>query len=94
VDDLAAFRALPNFKMIAINADPKIRFEREKNRREKSDDAELTWKKFQEIEGAPTEITIPEVMAYTNFTIMNEGTKEEYEQKIDEIMTELGVAKK
>ncbi len=94
VEDLAAFKALPSFKLIAINADAKVRFEREKNRREKTDDAELTWEKFQEIERAPTEVTIPEVMTYANYTIMNEGTKEDYEKKIDDIMTDLGVQKK
>jgi dephospho-CoA kinase len=94
VEDLAAFRALPNFTLLAINADPKIRFERERKRREKTDDAELTWEKFQEIERAPTEVTIPEVMAYANDTIVNEGTREEYERKIDEIMAELGIGMK
>lgn len=94
VGDLAAFKALLNFKLVAINADPKIRFEREKNRREKTDDAELTWEKFQEIERAPTEVTIPEVMAHAHYTIMNEGTREEYESKIDEIMADLDISKK
>jgi dephospho-CoA kinase len=94
VDDLAAFRALPNFKLIAINADPKIRFERQKQRHEKTDDTKLTWEQFQKVEQTPTEITIPEVLAYANYTIMNEGTKEEYEHKIDEIMADLGIRKK
>ncbi len=94
VEDLAAFRALPSFKIIAVNADPKIRFERQTKRHEKTDDSELTWEKFQKVEEAPTEVTIPEVMAYANYTIMNEGSREEYEQKIDEIMAELGIPKK
>jgi dephospho-CoA kinase len=94
VEDLAAFRALPNFRMIAINADPKIRYERIGRRREKTDDAELTWEEFQQTEQAPTEVTIPEVMAFANYTIMNEGTQEEYEKKIDDIMADLGIPKK
>lgn len=94
VEDLAAFKALPSFKLIAINADPKIRFKRIKDRREKSDDAELTWEEFQQTERAPTEVTIPEVMTHADYVIMNEGTKEDYEKKIDDIIADLDVPKK
>ncbi|MBD3251486.1 AAA family ATPase [Candidatus Uhrbacteria bacterium] len=94
VEDLAAFKALPNFKLIAINADPNVRYERIRGRKEKTDDSEITWEQFLKTEQAPTEVTIPETMTYANFTIMNNGSVEDYEKQIDDIMKELDIKKR
>jgi len=94
VEDLESFKTLPNFMLIAVEADPNVRFERQTMRREKTDDAQLTWEKFQEIEQAPTEVTIPDVLAKADKTITNNGSKEEFEAKTDELMAELGIQKK
>lgn len=94
VEDLAAFKSLPNFTFIAVDADPKLRFERMKGRHEKTDDAEMTWEAFQKTAQAPTEVTIPETMKYADYTIMNDGTLEEYQEALDDIMKRLGIEKK
>lgn len=93
-EDLAAFRPLPNFKLIAVNADAKIRYDRIKHRGEKVGETDMTWEAFETTERAPTEITIPEAMTYADFVIMNDGSVEELHARIDEIMKEIGIAKK
>jgi dephospho-CoA kinase len=92
-EDLAAFRPLPNFKLIAINADAKIRYERMKHRGEKVGETNMTWEEFEATEKASTEVTIPEAMTFADFVIMNDGTLEEVHAKIDDIMKELGIPK-
>jgi len=94
VGDLTAFRPMPNFTLIAVNADPKLRFERMKKRGEKAGESDMSWEKFEAEEVAPTEVTIPETMTYANHVIMNDGTKEELEMRIDEVMKEIGIGKK
>jgi dephospho-CoA kinase len=92
-EDLAAFRPLPNFHLIAVNADPKLRFERIKHRGEKSGEMNMSWETFLKEEQAPTEVTIPITMTYANETVMNDGSLEELRAKIDEIMQKIGIQK-
>ncbi len=94
VGDLTAFRPMPNFTLLGVNADEKLRYERMKKRGEKADETEMSWEQFEQEEKAPTEVTIPETMTFANETIMNNGTKEEIDAKIDEVMTKLGFSKK
>jgi dephospho-CoA kinase len=92
--DLTAFRPMPNFTLIGVNADPKLRFERMKKRGEKAGETDMTWEQFEATEKAPTEITIPETMTFASHVIMNDGTKEELEARIDEVMKEIGIERK
>lgn len=89
--DIIALEPMPHFKLIAIAVSPKTRFERIKGRGEKSSEVNLTWEQFLKDEKAATEVTIPGVMARAWKTISNEGTREEFEQRIRETMKELGL---
>lgn len=91
--DLTAFRPLPNFRLIAVNADPKLRFERIKRRGEKAGEMDMSWESFLNEEKAPTEVTIPEAMTFANYVVMNDGSLEELHAKVDEIMKEIGIEK-
>jgi len=91
--DLAAFRPLPNFRLIAVNADPKLRFERMKHRGEKAGESDMTWEEFLQEEQAPTEVTIPETMTYANHVVMNDGSLEDLHASVDGIMKEIGIEK-
>ncbi len=92
-EDLTAFRPLPNFKLIAVNADANIRYERMRHRGEKVGESNMTREEFETTEKAPTEITIPEAMTYADFVVMNDGGLEELHARIDEIMKEIGIEK-
>jgi dephospho-CoA kinase len=88
-DDIAALEPLPNFVLVAITADAKLRFERMKKRGEKVGESDMTWEQFQADESAPTEATIPAVMARARHSLTNEGSREELETKIRALMAEL-----
>lgn len=90
LQDIIALEPLPHFKLIAIEVDPKLRFERMKKRGEKASESTMTWERFQAEEHATTEVTIPEVMARAWKTIKNEGTKEDFEEAVQDMMRELG----
>lgn len=90
-EDIVALEPLPQFKLISIDVAPETRFERMKKRGEKAGETDMTWEQFQSQEEAETERTIPSVMERAWKAIPNEGTKEELEEKVREIMKELKV---
>ena len=90
IEDIVALEPLPQFKLIAIDVPAKLRFERLKDRGEKTNETNMTWEQFQEEENRSTEVTIPAVMQRAWRTISNAGTKEEFEAEVHEMMKELG----
>jgi len=90
LEDVSALEPLPNFKLVAIDVPARQRYERMTHRGEKAGENELTWEQFLEQEKAPTEITIPAVMARAWRTVTNEGSREEFEEKVHKMMKELG----
>lgn len=93
VDDVAPLEPRADFKLLAIDAPAKLRFERMKARHEKIGEENMTWEEFLKEDKAPTEVTIPEVMARAWRTIQNAGTKEEFENEVRKMMKELGFEK-
>ena len=89
VEDIVALEPLPLFKLVAIDADPKLRYERMKARGEKASERNFTWEQFLAEEQLATEITIPFVMKRAWKTLTNNGTREELEDKVRALMTEL-----
>ena len=57
-----------------------------KKRGEKATESTMTWEQFQHEEDAPTERTIPEVMARATVTFDNSGTQEALIEKIKAFM--------
>ena len=90
LQDIVALEPLPQFKLVAIDVSAEQRFERMKKRGEKASESTMTWERFQAEEHATTEVTIPGVMARAWKTIKNEGTKEEFEEAVRDMMQELG----
>jgi len=86
MDDVKELKKLPNFKLVAIEADMKIRYERLKVRGENSDDNSKTWEEFQEDHKLETEASIPEVMTKADVTINNNGSLEELHKQLDELV--------
>jgi dephospho-CoA kinase len=86
MDDIEHLSKLPNFKLIKIEADPKIRYERMKKRNENMGDAEKTFAEFMEDHERETEITIPEVMENAKYSLNNDGGMEELYVQIDKLV--------
>jgi dephospho-CoA kinase len=83
--------SLEAFRLTAVVADPRTRYQRLTSRTEKTDEHGMTWDAFLAQEQRPTEITIPETMAEATLTIENNGTAEELEQTLDKLMSKSGI---
>jgi dephospho-CoA kinase len=89
-EDIVALEPLPFFKLVAIRVPAEIRYERMKGRGEKAGEQNLTWEAFLTQEQSPADRTVPFVMERAWKTIPNSGTREELEQNIRAMMSELG----
>lgn len=85
--DLAHLKNLPNFHLIGITADAKLRFQRLKKRKENKDDRTKTWRQFQKDSNKSTEKTIKDVANHAEFVIDNNGTFKHMYKQIDDICT-------
>ncbi len=87
--DVALLRKFPNHKLIYITADKKLRYERLKQRGEKTGESEMTYDQFLEEEIATNELLIPEIGATADIKIENNGTIEEFDSKIEDLCSSL-----
>lgn len=86
LDDIDKLKDVPGFSLVAIDADPKIRYERLIIRNENADDSQKTYKDFLIDGQREAELEIPKVMAAAPYTINNNGTFDELYKQIDEII--------
>ena len=84
--DIEHLNELPNFILVKIDADPKIRYERMKLRNENAGDDKKTLEQFLEDHNAEADRQIPEVMKTAKYSIDNGGTLEDLYKQIDEII--------
>ena len=84
--DIEHLNELPNFILVKIDADPKIRYERMKLRNENAGDDKKTLEQFLEDHNAEADKQIPEVMKTAKYSIDNGGTLEDLYKQIDEII--------
>jgi dephospho-CoA kinase len=84
--DVVFLKNLAGFKIMAIVADPKIRFERLTQRSENADDQSKTWEEFLKESSQESEQKIKEIMTEAEITINNNGTEEELFAQVDAII--------
>jgi len=84
--DIEHLKDLPNFILIKIDADPKLRYERMKLRNENIGDDKKTFEEFIKDHEAEADKQIPEVMKSAKYEIINDGTFEELYKKIEEMV--------
>ena len=87
--DIEHLKDLPNFVLVKIDADPKIRYERLKTRNENAGDGQKTFEEFLKDQEAEADKQIPEVMKGAKYSIDNSGNFENLYKQIDEILTKL-----
>lgn len=83
----------PNAWLVAVDADPKIRYQRSLSRNSSTD--QVTFEEFLAHEKAeaiiddPTKMNVPGVIALADFVIRNDGSIEDFDRQIDEIVTKI-----
>jgi dephospho-CoA kinase len=92
IQDLAELETMPNFKLLAVETDQKIRYDRITNRGEKTDEQSMSMEQFLAHEQRSTEVTVPETMLRATYRLSNNGTPEELVERVDTLMASLGIA--
>jgi dephospho-CoA kinase len=87
--DIKYLKELPNFHLIKVDADPKIRYERMKLRNENVGDKDKTYEQFLADHENESEKEIPVVMALAKISIGNNNSLNEFYEQIDKVMSEL-----
>jgi dephospho-CoA kinase len=80
------------FRLIEVRCSARKRHERVVRRGTKGEGS-LSFKQFMEIEERETEKVINETIKLADFSVENDGTKDEFYRKIDELAKKLGIAK-
>jgi dephospho-CoA kinase len=75
---------------VEIFADSKVRFGRITKRGENADDNTKTFEEFMADHQKPTEITIPAVIELAKERIDNNGSTEDLQKQIDELIKKYG----
>lgn len=94
INDLSGLEPLSQFKLVAIDAPPEIRYRRLMNRGERAGEKDMTWEQFLAEERAPTEVTIPPVMERAVYRMDNSGDLDALLKQLDAMMVELGAKPK
>lgn len=87
--DIEHLNDLPNFVLVKIDADPKIRYERMKIRNENAGDDKKTFEEFMKDQEAEADKQIPEVMKSAKYEILNNKSFEELYKQVDELIAKL-----
>lgn len=93
IGELEFLRKQPNFFLIAVDADPQTRYERALRRKSELD--HVTFEQFIKDEQRemksinPTEGNIDGCMKLADFVILNNGTKEELNGKVEEVLKKI-----
>ncbi len=89
LDDIKYLKNFPEFKLVKVETDPKIRYERLTSRTENPGDTKKTYEQFLADEQQETELTIPEVMSQARFTLTNNSTLEDFRRQIEDLIKNL-----
>jgi dephospho-CoA kinase len=87
--DIEHLVALPNFFLIKIEADDKLRYDRMVKRNENPGDNEKTFEQFLKDHETEADSQVPSVMKTAKYSINNNGTFEELYKQIDELVEKL-----
>lgn len=86
--DILYLQEVPHFKLIYIEADIKVRYERIMKRGENSDDANKTFSEFEKSNQDESESQIRELRNYAHYVIDNNGTFIDLYKQIENIIKE------
>lgn len=89
LQDIKYLRKASDFYLVSVTANDKTRFNRMRDRKENAQESTKSFEKFKQQEHNSSNETIPQVMKQADYTLENNGTLEEFHQKIDNLMKQL-----
>lgn len=87
--DVITMQDNPNFHLVAMDADIKVRYDRIVKRSENSDDQGKTFEQFEQDNARSTEVTIAEIAKQAEHIIDNNGSFEDLYAQVDALVTKL-----
>ncbi len=87
--EVQALKEIPNFKLIFLKASLEQRFDRGQQRHEKADDLKLNLEEFKQAQGRPSDKDVPGLEKHADFIIENNGTLENFQQKLSEVIEKI-----
>lgn len=87
LDDIVKLKDVPGFFLVAIDAEPRTRYERLIKRGENADDTKKTYEEFVIDCQKEAEQEIPLVMSQSKYQINNNGSFADLYQQLDELIT-------
>ena len=93
VGEIRFLRTQPDCTILAVDADQRLRYDRVSKRKSSLD--QITFEKFVEderresISKNPARMNLPDCIALADFVLMNNGTKEELYEKVEEILKKI-----
>lgn len=88
IEDIGFLRELSHFKLVFIEADMQVRYERLIKRQENTDDQVKTFDEFVREHQAESELQIRELKNYADYVVDNNGSYLDLYHKIDAIIEE------
>ncbi len=79
----------PHFVLVYIDVKPEIRYLRSKNRNENVGDADLTYEEFLSGDSGEPQQQIESLKQGAHYVIDNNGTVEEFDRQIDEVLKKI-----
>lgn len=86
--DIKYLKELEGFILVAVDANPKIRYERMLSRNENKGDDKKSFDDFLKDHEAESELEIPEVMKNAIYSLNNDGAVEELYKQVDQIVAD------
>jgi len=84
--DMETLSRHPHFKLVYIDVKPEIRYERSKSRNENVGDADLSYDEFLRMDSAEPQQQIESLKSIADFVIDNNGTVEQFDAQIKDVI--------
>jgi dephospho-CoA kinase len=84
--DIEHLKTIPGFKLVSLQVDAKIRYDRLVKRAENPGDELKTWEEFQKDSAAEAEVHIQEMIEKADLVVDNNGTLEEFYKQLDNLV--------
>jgi dephospho-CoA kinase len=91
--DIVTLKEVSDFHLLGVDAEQRTRYERAKQRAEKSEEANQTFEDFQLLDQRSTEVTTRELMQRAEIVFNNNDSFEDLYRQVDEYLQAIGIHK-